>query len=412
MDGTLQVFDRVLSFVGISIFAKGNWHSKGWMIIQIFNFFLGFLTFIFSSGFVISNMSDLLLCIQGASVWTTGVIMCISLAICLIHKKDFEKFVEEMAFRDPALSMPIVQFALKCDKQEGKIKELKTIVEDSHSQLFDMTRILLLTYVASVWFCVTLYISGPIYQMIVSVDESQRSLAFDMWFPWSLDNMAVYIPSFVFHAYAAYMCCIVYPGLQSTIILLVGQTIRQLKIITFILLNLQYIVLEINGGKDKNWQLASTTLLSQCIQHYIKVKGFSNRLIRICQPFYLTLILVATMLVCVCSVKIAVSDKFSVDIVKYYVHELCFILVVFMFCYLGQQVENQCEYLERVVLESWYIYDKKHIKHVLIFKMALDQRMPIYIFGTITLSLPTFTWFIKNGMSFFTLVMSVLERRN
>ncbi|VVC87830.1 unnamed protein product [Leptidea sinapis] len=273
MDGTLQVFDRVLSFVGISIFAKGNWHSNGWMIIQIFNFFLGFLTFIFSS----------------------GVIMCISLAICLIHKKDFEKFVEEMAFRDPALSMPIVQFALKCDKQEGKIKELKTIVEDSHSQLFDMTRILLLTYVASVWFCVTLYISGPIYQMIVSVNESQRSLAFDMWFPWSLDNMA---------------------------------------------------------------------------------------------------------------------DKFSVDIVKYYVHELCFILVVFMFCYLGQQVENQCEYLERVVLESWYIYDKKHIKHVLIFKMALDQRMPIYIFGTITLSLPTFTWFIKNGMSFFTLVMSVLERRN
>ncbi|CAH2058199.1 unnamed protein product, partial [Iphiclides podalirius] len=115
------------------------------------------------------------------------------------------------------------------------------------------------------------------------------------------------------------------------------------------------------------------------------------------------------MLVCMCSVKIAISSKLSPDMMKYYVHEICFILVVFMFCLLGQQVQNECEKLELAVTENWYLFDRTHKINILIFKLAVSQQMPIYIFGTITLSLPTFTWFIKTGMSFFTLVMSVLE---
>ncbi|CAB3220880.1 unnamed protein product [Arctia plantaginis] len=97
---------------------------------------------------------------------------------------------------------------------------------------------------------------------------------------------------------------------------------------------------------------------------------------------------------------------------KYYLHEFCFIAVVLSFCLLGQQVDNESEILERVVTEKWYIFDNTHQTNIKIFNMALSQRMPIYIFGTITLSLPTFTWFIKTGMSFFTLVMSVLEEQN
>ena len=32
--------------------------------------------------------------------------------------------------------------------------------------------------------------------------------AFDMWFPWSLESYTVYTISFIFHAYAGYLCCI------------------------------------------------------------------------------------------------------------------------------------------------------------------------------------------------------------
>ncbi|XP_075986045.1 odorant receptor 13a-like [Anticarsia gemmatalis] len=412
MEETFKTFHRVLCLAGIPIFAKHNWDSKSWLLLQILNFIVGVFCFIFTTGFVVTNLSDLVLCIQGACIWTTGVIMTITLGVCLIFRKEFRNFLKEMAFKDAMMEMPLIEHLVEAPRDTPKLTELRNLVIDSQEKLLKNTRLLLKVYVASVFLSATLYVCTPIYQMFVREDDSLRLLAFDMWFPWSLQNFTVYIISFIFHAYAGYLCCIAYPGLQSTIILLIGQLIRQLRILAFILVHMNELVLEITNVQDPRWEGYCTMLLSQCIEHYVKIKRFSNRLNVICRPFYLALILVAIMLVCMCSVKIAISNKLSLDTMKYYVHEFCFILVVLMFCLMGQQVENECEILESVVTEKWYIYNRAHKKHVLIFSMALSQRMPIYIFGTIRLSLPTFTWFIRTGMSFFTLVMSVLEEKN
>ncbi|XP_053620404.1 uncharacterized protein LOC128680933 isoform X2 [Plodia interpunctella] len=378
MDETFEVFHRVLSFGGISIFTKNNWDSKSWLLLQIFNFVIGVFCFIFTTGFVMENYSELLIFIEGACIWTTGVIMTISLGVCLIFRKQLRQFLEEMVFNDCVLEIPIINSVLKRDEGE-KVVELKTMVVESQEKLLKYTRVLLKCYVGSVFLVATLYLCSPLYEMFVSNDDSLRLLAFGMWFPWSLDDINIYIASFVFHAYAGYLCCIAYPGLQLTIILLVGQNIRQLRILTFILLNLDELVIEL-GHKNDNWQMCCTDVLAQCVVQYAKVKSFSNRVNVICRPFYLTLILVAIMLVCMCSVKIAVSDKLSPETMKYYVHEFCFIIVVLMFCLLGQQIENECEKLEQAVTEKWYIFDRKHKINVRIFKTALSQRMPIYIF--------------------------------
>ncbi|CAG9568626.1 unnamed protein product [Danaus chrysippus] len=409
MDETFQVFDRVLSFAGISLFAKRNWNSKKWLFFQCFSVIIGFITFIFTTAFVLTNISNLLLCIQGGCVWTTGVIMFISLCICLIFRTKFRTFLEEMVFEDRVFDIPLVKSVFIQNPGHGKLFELEKLVVNSQEKLFKLTRVLLKTYVGSVWLCVTLYLCGPIYQMCVTKDKSLRLLAFDMWFPYGLEDFRVYVATFIFHAYAGYLCCIAYPGLQSTIILFVGQIIRQLQILTFILNNLDEIAKELVGQRGELWQEVCIQIFSQCVDHYIQTKRFSNKLNVICQPFYLALIVVATMLVCVCSVKIAISDKLSPDTMKYYVHELCFILVVLMFCSLGQKVDNECEKLESVVTEKWYLFNSNHKTNIRIFMMALSQKMPIYIYGSITLSLQTFTWFIRTGMSFFTFLMSVLE---
>ncbi|XP_034826149.1 odorant receptor 13a-like [Maniola hyperantus] len=409
MDEFVTIFNRVLLFGGITIFDKRNQNSKKWLVLQYINVFVGLLTFVFTSVFVLSNASDILLCIQGASIWITGVIMFISLTICLLFRKKFFAFLEEIVFVDLMLEMPLIQHVCKMQVRRGRLRELKELVISSHEKLLQLTTLLLRSYVASVWFSATLYLCSPIYRMSLSNDKSLRLLAFDMWFPWGLENFTVYVASFMFHAYAGYLCCVAYPGLQSMIILLVGQVIRQLRILTFILLHLDELVEELVQEKKDLWQPGCTLILSQCVDHYVKLKRFANRLNKITQPFYLTLILVASMLVCVCSVKIAISDRMSLDVMKYCVHEFCYTLVVLMFCFLGQKVDDECEKLEEAVTEKWYIYNSKHKVNVRIFKMAVSQRMPIYIFGSVTLSLPTFTWFIKTGMSFFTLVMSVLN---
>ncbi|OWR51773.1 olfactory receptor like protein [Danaus plexippus plexippus] len=314
-----------------------------------------------------------------------------------------------MVFEDRVFDIPLVKSIFIRKPGHGKLLELEKLVVNSQEKLFKLTRVLLKTYVGSVWLCVTLYLCGPIYQMCVTKDKSLRLLAFDMWFPYGLEDFRVYVATFIFHAYAGYLCCIAYPGLQSTIILFVGQIIRQLQILTFILNNLDEIAKELVGKRGELWQETCIQIFSQCVDHYIQTKRFSNKLNVICQPFYLALIVVATMLVCVCSVKIAISDKLSPDTMKYYVHELCFVLVVLMFCYLGQQVDNECEKLEAAVTEKWYLFNSSHKTNIRIFMMAMCQKMPIYIYGSITLSLQTFTWFIRTGMSFFTFLMSVLE---
>ncbi|KAG6459288.1 hypothetical protein O3G_MSEX011296 [Manduca sexta] len=392
MDGTIRTFHRILSLLGISFFAEEGWDSKKWLALQIFTFINGLIIFIFTSGFVIANVSDLVMFIDGACIWCTGVIMAISLGVCLVFRKGFRNFLDEMVFEDAVLEIPLIKFVVMA---EGGVKmaELKTLVLESQEKLLKYTKILLKTHLFAASLCVTLYICTPVYLMIMTDDKSLRLLAFDIWFPWSLENFKVYIASFVFHAYGASLCCITNPGFQSTIILLVGQLIRQLRILTFILLNLNELVIELVGNKNPRWQAHCTSVLVQCVKHYIKLKiRFSNGLNYICRPFYLTLILVSTMLVCMCSVKIATSEKLTPDTIKYYVHEFCFILIVLMFCLLGQQVENECRELEVAALEKWYIFNKQHQSNVRIFHIAVSQRMPIYIFGTIPLSLPTFTW--------------------
>ncbi|KAI8423698.1 hypothetical protein MSG28_012731 [Choristoneura fumiferana] len=220
MEETIQAFHNVLSVAGVTIFAKNNWDSKLWLTLQIFNVIVGFLTIIFTTCFVVINLSDILVCIQGACIWTTGLIMFISFGVCLVFRKEFRLFLNEMGFKDHMLEMPLIIYVLKLERG-GRLNELKGLVIDSHEKLLKLTRVLLKTYVVSVWLCASLYLSDSVYQMATREDDSLR------------------------------------------------------------------------------------------------------------------------LMVCVCSVKIAISDKSSPDTIKYYIHEFCFILVVLMFCLLGQQVENE-----------------------------------------------------------------------
>ncbi|CAH0403343.1 unnamed protein product [Chilo suppressalis] len=410
MDETLYVFHRIFSMAGVSIYAKKNWISKAWLGLLIFNAICGVLCFVFTTGFVVTNTTDIEIFIRGSCIWSSGVPMAITFVLCLIYRFELRGFLEEMAFKDEMQAMPLIQHVNSLT--EGNLLyELKELVRMSQMKLANFSRIFLKVYIMSVLVIATLYPWSSIYEMCVTEDDTLRLIGFDMWFPWSLDDISVYVMSFLFNVYLGCLCSIAYPGLQTTIVLFLGQLIRQLRILNFILLNLSDLVDEIVGDQNHNdiWQEVCNSLLCQCVDHYVKLKSFSNRINLTFHFYYLALLLMATVLVCMCSVKIAISDKLALDTMKYYMHGFCFIMMVLLLCTLGQQVNNECEKLEESVTNKWYLYNKNLKVNIQIFKMALDQRMPISIFGSATLSFPTFTWFIKTGTSFFTLVMSVLD---
>ncbi|GBP66761.1 hypothetical protein EVAR_28629_1 [Eumeta japonica] len=78
----------------------------------------------------------------------------------------------------------------------------------------------------------------------------------------------------------------------------------------------------------------------------LKTKQFCNKLAGICRPLYLALLFVATVIVCMSSVKIAISacrsqNKLSQETMKYYVHGCAFILVILMFSMLAQKLDDE-----------------------------------------------------------------------
>nr|AXY83386.1 putative odorant receptor 8 [Conopomorpha sinensis] len=405
-----NAFHRILSLVGISFFAEHNWDSNVWLFWQITNVFIGFLTFIFPVAFCIVNFTNLPMFIAGACIWITGLVLFISLCICLFFRRSMRQYLHEMGFKDALLEMPLVGAVMARTVKGQHLIELKKMVQETQKFFMRMPVLILKMYMTHVFVTATLYLLGGLYLAVTRENREDRILPFEMWFPWSLEDYRVYIATFLFQVYEGYLTCIAYAGFQSTLVLLNGQVIRQLRILQHILKHIDVLSEDmVDEGLGREWQGTCTDLLTQCVKHYMKLKSFSNRLNTICRPFYLVMILDATMLVCVCSVKIAISDKLSSDVIKYYLHEVCFVMIVMIFCFLGQQIENECEELEEAVTEKWYVFDLRHRRHLIIFKVALGQRMPIIIFGSVTLSLPTFTWFIKTGASFFTFVMTFLE---
>lgn len=102
--------------------------------------------------------------------------MTISLGVCLIFRNKFRNFLEEMAFRDAMLEMPLIKYILLVHKGGEKIAELRNLVLGTQEKVFKYTRVLLKTYVASVFICATLYLCTPIYLMFVREDKSLRLL--------------------------------------------------------------------------------------------------------------------------------------------------------------------------------------------------------------------------------------------
>lgn len=176
MEDSFLAHHRVLAFAGVAIFAKQNWNSKYWLALQIFNFTIAILSFIGTSVFCVLSIDDLPAFTEGACIWTTGVIMLISMTICLIFRNEFRSFVEEMCFADTILTMPIIRIAVKQEGQDGALNELRRKVRDSQKDLFRLTKILLKFYVTVVFLTAVLYVGSALFQMIVREDKSQHIL--------------------------------------------------------------------------------------------------------------------------------------------------------------------------------------------------------------------------------------------
>ncbi|CAG4988083.1 unnamed protein product [Colias eurytheme] len=410
MEATVKAYNRVLSMAGVTIFCKKNWNSKKWLTFQILTLLSIFFAIISSTAFTFSCLPDLHLSIESAVVASTFYITFLTLYLYLGNKRKFENFLTEMVFNDPALENPFIKYVLNSRSKGDKMRELKSLVISSQERLLRVSRFLSQMYSFCIAFVVTLYMFAPMYTSKVREDNSTRILPLDMSFPWSTNNIVIYILTFMFQVHVGYLCSIGFASFITLLLLFILQIRRQLNILSLILYNFNEMVLEITGGKSDDWEPACDFLLSLCVGHYLKTKRFARELNKVYKPYFLGLVLSSISLEGVCFVKIALLQELTLHLLKYGVHLTLLMVGICIFSYQGQMIDDACAELEAAATEKWYIFNRQHQKKLLIFLIALSQRMPVYIYGSVTLTFETFTWFVKTGMSFFTLMMSVLEK--
>lgn len=170
MDETLSILHRVMVFGGIYIYSKGEWNSNLRLFHQILNFLCGCSYVVFTTGFLIDSCSNIGLWLEGVAIWGTARMLSLSLGICLVYKNKFRIFIEEMVFKDAILTMPFVEHIMKRE-YEGKLNELKTMIEESRDKLFKNTRILTKRYVAFIIIDMTLYMCDALYNFISTTDS-------------------------------------------------------------------------------------------------------------------------------------------------------------------------------------------------------------------------------------------------
>lgn len=197
MEQTFETFDRVLSFAGIRIFSKNKFNSKLWYCFQIFSALIASMALVFTTGFVVTNATDLQVLLKGAAVWSTCIILSITLIICLIFRNKFRSYLIEMLFVDFMLEMPLIKYALKDVVDDGKMKELKNLVIDSQNKLLKVSIMLLKLYIFAVFLTATMYLCDPIVRMIVRENKDERifgmyniSVFFKIEYPLFMDYIS------------------------------------------------------------------------------------------------------------------------------------------------------------------------------------------------------------------------------
>lgn len=174
MDSTFETLDWVLSFAGIRIYSDTKWNSKLWLTLQIYSLFVASLALVFTTGFVVINVSQLEVLLKGASIWSTCIILSMSLAICLSFRRKFRYYLLEMAFTDYMRRMPLVKSVLDLENPNTITNQLRNLVVVSQLDLLKFSRIFVKSYLFCVFLTATLYMCDPIYRMAIRENDNDR----------------------------------------------------------------------------------------------------------------------------------------------------------------------------------------------------------------------------------------------
>lgn len=174
MNSTFETLDWVLSFGGIRIYSHTKWDSKLWLILQIYNLLVASLALVFTTGFVVTNLSQLDILLKAASIWSTCIILSMSLAICLTFRKKFRSYLLEMAFVDYMQRMPLIKSVLESNNPNPITIQLRDLLVTSQLDLLKFSRIFVKSYLFCVFLTATLYMCDPIYRMAVRDNVNDR----------------------------------------------------------------------------------------------------------------------------------------------------------------------------------------------------------------------------------------------
>ncbi|XP_073979139.1 uncharacterized protein [Rhodnius prolixus] len=227
-----------------------------------------------------------------------------------------------------------------------------------------------------------------------------------MWFPYLIDNNFKYLLSVASQASFTFVVCVISTAAIVSMIFFTLDLITQLKILNHSIRSIEErarILYEENGGKFKEKALNSdkeiaaySKIINYCIQqnvehHKVIIESFDAMVTITKWPMMFVFIIAALIISLSLFISVSGRIRFTHQLLSLMMllAEIC---IIFILCWLGQQISDQSNYLFHQFYNiNWLHWDKSCKSSFLIVRERYKQPMVLSGGGIIAANFSTFS---------------------
>ncbi|VEN50758.1 unnamed protein product [Callosobruchus maculatus] len=197
----------------------------------------------------------------------------------------------------------------------------------------------------------------------------------------------------------------VYFWFQSTLTVY-NATMASMYISTLTSLLIEAII-QVACLKERLQHTEETKLLVECIEHYLEIIMFTERLHQLCK-IGLSIVFVGGV-INICTTLSLLLVVSLMELLWFVPYLTVMIMTIYVHCFYGSILANECEDIPYALFSSkWVSTDVAHKRTLIIFMIFSKKQIYIKLAaGTLTMTLPLFVQIIRTAYAYFNVLQSL-----
>ncbi|XP_032689599.1 odorant receptor 13a-like [Odontomachus brunneus] len=152
--------------------------------------------------------------------------------------------------------------------------------------------------------------------------------------------------------------------------------------------------------------------LAEIVEYQIRIRSFLQLVERTMQQIYLIELMGNTVMLCILGYCIIMEweNSNAIAMCTYFITISTIMIIVFMFCYTGEQLISQAEKVASTSCElEWYRFPDKKVRGIVLVMIVSNLPIKLTAGKIIDLSFKTFANVVKTSMTYFNMLRNVTD---